>query len=99
MINLLTILKALANEHRLRIFHWLKEPEKHFTTSHSNISKDGVCVGLIETKIGLSQSTVSTYLNTLQKAGLVIAERKGQWTFYKRNDEAIKELSQQIKNL
>ena len=39
---------------------------------------------------GLSQSTVSAHLATLQRAGLVTTRRVGQWIFYKRNEETIK---------
>ena len=37
----------------------------------------------------LSQSTVSDYLATLQRAGLVEVRRIGQWTYYKRNEANI----------
>lgn len=49
-MNLLLVIKALSNEHRLKILEWLKEPAKYFTSSHCDVSTDGVCVGLIETK-------------------------------------------------
>lgn len=47
-MNVINILKALSNEKRLQIVRWLKEPDKHFSSSHCDVSKDGVCVGLIE---------------------------------------------------
>lgn len=47
-MNVINILKALSNEKRLQIIRWLKEPDKHFSSSHCDVSKDGVCVGLIE---------------------------------------------------
>ena len=49
----------------------------------------GVCVSSIQEGVGLSQSTVSDYLATLQRAGLVEARRIGQWTYYKRNEANI----------
>jgi DNA-binding transcriptional ArsR family regulator len=90
------ILKALSNETRLQMLHWLKEPSKHFAAivcgiePKIDIDKIGVCVGFIQQKSGLSQSTTSYYLSLLQDAGLVQASRKGQWTYYKRDEEAIK---------
>ena len=87
------IFKALSNKSRLQILHWLKEPEKHFPVESC---KTGVCVGSIQQKAGLTQSTVSEYLSILQRANLVIATRAGQWTYYKRNDEAIKALGVSI---
>lgn len=47
-MNRLIVLKALSNKNRLQILEWLKEPSKHFTSSHCDVSTDGVCVGLIE---------------------------------------------------
>jgi DNA-binding transcriptional ArsR family regulator len=99
MINIIPLLKALSNDKRLKILQWLKEPTKHFTSSQCDVEKDGVCVGLIEKKIGLSQSTVSQYLLLLQQAGLITTERKGQWTFCKRNEETIATLIEALKEL
>lgn len=98
-MNITTLLKALSNEKRLQILQWLKEPAKHFVSSHCCVEKDGVCVGLIEEKIGLSQSTVSQYLLLLQQAGLITMERKGQWTYCKRNEKGIREFIAKLKEL
>lgn len=91
-MNVLMILKALANEKRFQILELLKDPENHFSadTQPCNL-RDGVCVGLIERKIGLSQSTVSQYLAQLQQAGLICMERRGQWTFCKLNKTLLTE--------
>lgn len=86
-INLEEIFKALANPVRLELLHWLKEPEKHFSTQHISLEM-GVCAGQFE-RCGLSQSTVSAHLSVLTKAGLIVPARVGQWTFYKRDEEAI----------
>ncbi|TDL88644.1 ArsR family transcriptional regulator [Vibrio vulnificus] len=92
----INIIKALSNETRLEILEWLKEPEKHFDKPTAHLSKNinekgGVCVGDIQEKAGLSQSTISLYLSTLQRAGLLESERHGQWTYYRRNEKVIKE--------
>ena len=42
---------------------------------------------------GISQSTVSHYLDILQRAGLLIAERHGKWTYYRRNEDVLSELA------
>ncbi len=98
-MDIILVLKALANEKRLKILAWLKEPGKHFTSAHCDVSKEGVCVGLIEQKIGLSQSTVSQYLLQLQQAGIVIMERRGQWTYCKLNKKFSKELITELKKI
>lgn len=88
------IIKALAHPVRREILHWLKEPEKHFADQEYPLEV-GVCAGKFE-RCGLSQSTVSTHLAILQRAGLVTTKRIGQWVFYKRNDEAIAAFLQQM---
>lgn len=87
------IFKALSNKTRLQILSWLKNPEQNFPDQAVNGFDNGVCVGQIQNKAGLTQSTVSEYLSTLQRAGLVKATRLGQWTYYQRNEEAFAQLS------
>jgi ArsR family transcriptional regulator len=53
-------------------------------------------VGLIEKKVGLSQSTVSQYLMQLQQAGLITMHRKGQWTYCKLNEDVIQAFISQL---
>ncbi len=96
-MNQVDVFKALSNKTRLQIVTWLKEPETHFPVQEfGELKGAGVCVGQIQTKSGLNQSTVSEYLSLLQRAGLVTATRIGQWTYYKRNDEGINALKQFI---
>lgn len=92
------IFKALSNKTRLQILTWLKNPELYFPDYKPDCSNadGGVCVGHIQQKAGLTQSTISEYLSILQRAGLVHAKRVGQWTYYKRNEEAFGALSHLI---
>jgi DNA-binding transcriptional ArsR family regulator len=80
--------KALANPVRREILQWLKEPEVHFAQQDHPLDI-GVCAGLIDARTGLSQSTVSAHLATLQRAGLVTSRRVGQWIFFKRDEDTI----------
>lgn len=94
-MELIDVFKALSNETRLNILKWLKEPEKHFPKQGAHIPKEenfdgGVCVGDIQEKAKVSQSTVSHYLNIMQKAGLLESVRYGQWTYYRRNESFIR---------
>ncbi len=91
------ILKALAHPVRLEILSWLKQPEKHFSAQHMPLEM-GVCAGQFE-RCGLSQSTVSAHLSVLTKAGLISPHRVGQWTFYKRDEEAIASLLKSLSDL
>ncbi|AKO92553.1 MULTISPECIES: ArsR/SmtB family transcription factor [Priestia] len=97
-MNSIDIFKALSNEIRLDILTWLKDPEKHFNTSSAYVEeKGGVCVGDIQEKANLSQSTISHYLSMMQKAKLLQSERHGKWTYYRRNEETIKELEKYVR--
>lgn len=81
------------------MLQWLKEPNKHFPPQEDKrYEEEGVCVGIIQQKAGLTQSTVSEYLSILQKAGLLKSTRIGQWTYYKRDEAAFETLSHILKN-
>jgi DNA-binding transcriptional ArsR family regulator len=87
------IFKALSNKTRLQMLEWLKEPEVNFPGQKESGYAQGVCVGQLQAKANLTQSTVSEYLSILQRAGFIKATRKGQWTYYKRDEAAFERLS------
>lgn len=87
-IDIDAIHKALANPVRRQILAWLRTPADYFADQEYPLDL-GVCAGLIDQRTGLSQSTVSAHLATLQRAGLVTSKRIGQWIFFKRNEEVI----------
>lgn len=90
------LFKALSNKSRLQMLEWLKDPETNFPEQISYGYEHGVCVGQIQAKSGLTQSTVSDYLSILQRAGFIEATRVGQWTYYKRNEKAFTEFIKTI---
>ena len=95
--QILDMLKALSNDTRLEIMNWLADPEAYFTdlkVYHAKGLPDwgGVCVGSIQEKSGLSQSTVSSYLKAMQRAGLLESKRHEKWTYYRINKTAVKGL-------
>jgi DNA-binding transcriptional ArsR family regulator len=90
-------LRALANERRLQILEWLKQPRKHFRPQvDGDLVEDGVCGVLIAEKLRVSQPTASEHMKILLQAGLVRAKRIKQWTFYKRDEARIKKVKQTI---
>lgn len=100
-MDILEIFKALSNQKRLDIMHWLKKPGDYFPRQEYQIEgrEDwdiGVCVDSIQRKAGVSQSTISHYLDILQKAGLLISERRGKWTYYRRNEDMIRQMGEYI---
>lgn len=95
IVNSIDIFKALANPTRLQILGWLRTPEEYFPDQQEPFTT-GVCVGQIQKKSGLTQSAISENLAVLHRAGLVTSERKGQWIYYKRNEEMFRQLSAHI---
>ncbi|ERH50352.1 metalloregulator ArsR/SmtB family transcription factor [Pseudomonas sp. MDMC216] len=96
-MDLINVFKALSNPTRLGILKGLKDPVKNFPPQdEGDVHTVGVCVSSIQEGVGLSQSTVSDYLATLQRVGLVEVRRVGQWTYYKRNEANIRALAELI---
>ena len=95
-IDLNEALKALANPMRLAILNWLKEPRQSFPEQEVDPEVVGVCVSIIQERTGLSQSTTSLYLATLQRAQLVTSQRIGPWTYYKRHEANIQAFTQAL---
>ena len=91
--------RALSNPSRLQILAWLRQPKKHFPPQiDGDLIKDGVCGLLIARKLRISQPTASEHLKILVQAGLIRSKRIKQWTFYKRNEPAIRALKKEIQS-
>src|SRR5450432_1950527 len=96
----LRALQALANDRRLQILEWLKDPEAHFRPQiDGDLVKDGVCAVLIAEKLGISQPTLSEHMRVLCQAQLVQSKRIKQWTFYQRNEARIRQIKRSIRGL
>ena len=90
-------IQALGNERRLLILEWLKDPETHFPPQRDgDLVKDGVCGLLIARKLHVSQPAVTEHLKILSRAGFITGKRIKKWTFYKRNEKAIKNIKRAI---
>jgi len=91
------VLRALANERRLQILDWLREPRKHFREqADGDLVEDGVCGVLIAEKLGVSAPTLSEHMRVLTAAKLVRAKRVKQWTMYRRNESVIASVKRAI---
>lgn len=90
-MNISLAFSALNNPVRRQILVWLKDRSNFPPALPEHRDVEGVCVAYMQEKSGLSQSTISNYMGQLRQAGLVLSERHGQWTFYRRNEEAIGE--------
>ena len=75
MKDLLTILKALSDETRLRILKVLEHGE--------------LCVCDVVAAIDVSQPKISFHLAALKAAGLVKDRKEGKWMHYRIDDSAL----------
>jgi len=73
-------LKALADPTRIGIVNCLANAGE-------------ACVCDLTDGFGLSQPTISHHLRILREAGLIEAERRGTWSFYRLNRSAVAELA------
>jgi DNA-binding transcriptional ArsR family regulator len=78
-------LKALADEKRLQIVTKLL---------HSDL-----CVGALARHLGVSKPAVSQHLRVLRKAGLVSGEKRGYWTHYVVERQALTRLVAELNRL
>lgn len=53
------------------------------------MSERGYCVGALARKSQLSESAVSQHLRVLREAGLVIGEKRGYYTHYRLDKDAL----------
>jgi DNA-binding transcriptional ArsR family regulator len=86
--GLAQLLRALADDTRLRIFSLLTKAE--------------LCVCEIEDVLDLSQSLVSNHLAVLRRAGLVESRRDAEdarWVFYRANPAAAAALRERLRAL
>ena len=70
--NYIDLFKALANEDRLKIIQLL-------------IKNEEMCAQDVEKHFFLEQSTTSHHLNTLRRAGVTKARKKGRNVYYSIN--------------
>jgi ArsR family transcriptional regulator len=75
IMNLIKILKSLADENRLRIINLLCQKE--------------LCVCELESILNMTQSNVSRHLIKLKDAELIESEKSGQFVIYRINQEAL----------
>ena len=82
---LVNMLKALADEKRLKIVKILKSSD--------------LCVGALANRLGVSKPAVSQHLRILREAGLVKGEKRGYWTHYWVDSQALVQIASELENL
>jgi DNA-binding transcriptional ArsR family regulator len=95
----LRVIKAVASAVRLDILQYLKVPKAHFPAQvDGDLVQDGVCADFIREKLGIAAATASRHLTLLTDAGLLIATRKKGWTFYRRDEKAVRRFAKQLQS-
>jgi DNA-binding transcriptional ArsR family regulator len=85
-------IQAIADPSRRLILQALKE------RGGCSLDKPvGLCASDLEMRIKLSQPTISHHMSVLTRAGLVEAEKLGQWMWYRRNENALRNLMRSLK--
>lgn len=93
------VIKALANDSRMEILRWLKDPRANFPPQvDGDLVKDGVCGIFIAQKLGVGQPTASEHLRILVQAGLIRAKKIKQWTFYQRDERRIAQVKREFRD-
>jgi ArsR family transcriptional regulator len=82
MNHILTVLKSLSDETRLRIINLLYEKE--------------LCVCDIMEVLQIPQTKASRHLSYLKNAGLVTDRKQGQWVYYSLTPEGKMKLIQSL---
>lgn len=95
-VPLIRVLEVLANEQRMDILRKLKSPSSFPPQDEGDPLMDGVCVSSIQAGQKLAFSTTSKYLTDLASVGLVTVKRSGKWSYYRRNEQAIKLLAKRL---
>ena len=93
--DLVLVFKALGDPTRLKILELLKARGKTCCELVAREEK-GLCACDVERAVGLSQAAVSHHMDLLRRSGLVEAEKRGRWIFYRRNEAALTGLAEAI---
>jgi len=94
---LLERLKAVASPIRLSILADLKAPTRNYPPQvDGDPLVDGICADFIRERLGIAAATASRHLTLLVDAGLLVPTRKKGWTFYRRDEEALRRLADDL---
>jgi ArsR family transcriptional regulator len=95
-IQLAEVLEAIADPVRLDMLRVLKEGHEKCKDIEGY---QGIHVSDIAKEMHLPQPTVSKHLAKLRSVGLVKVVRQAQWMYYRRDEEVIARVKEQITSL
>lgn len=95
-MELSKICDALGNETRFQIVKAMKDKTVGTCCDKIEYFEDGISVADVVGITGLAQSTVSQHLAVLEKAGIIIREKRSQWTCFFLNTCLLEEFCQTL---
>jgi ArsR family transcriptional regulator len=97
--RLVALGRALSDPIRVRMLSMMADGRGCCDLSGSGVpageGDEGICVCEFEDYFGMGQSKVSYHVRKLKEAGLIREEKRGKWSFYSLNQEALRELLQE----
>jgi ArsR family transcriptional regulator, arsenate/arsenite/antimonite-responsive transcriptional repressor len=81
-MDLVKCFKTLGDSNRLRIIEILLRSD--------------LCVGALARLLGLSEPALSQHLKLLREAGLVKGEKRGYWTHYSVEKDALRQIAKEL---
>ncbi|MEU0944275.1 winged helix-turn-helix domain-containing protein [Streptomyces canus] len=88
------MLRTPANQTRLDILEWLKDPAAHFPSRrHGDPARDGVTARAVAVRLGVPRSVAERHLGLLVDIGLLRTRRIRWRTYYRRDEMRIAEVA------
>ena len=87
------ICNAMGNETRFQIVKALKDKSIGTCCDKIQYFENGISVADVVSSTGLAQSTVSQHLAVLEQAGIIIREKRSQWTCFFLNKTLLAEFA------
>lgn len=95
-MELSKICNALGNETRFQIVKDMKDCAIGTCCDKIQYFEGGVSVADVVTTTGLAQSTVSQHLAVLEQAGIILKEKRGQWTCFFLNKALLEDFTKEL---
>lgn len=91
-------LKALADPTRRKMVELLRS-KGGCSCDLVSAADPGLCVCDLQTKLGLTQPTITHHVQTLRGAGLISTRKIGRWLYCRRNEKALDRLGAWLRML
>ncbi len=91
-------LKALADPTRRKMVELLRS-KGGCSCDLVSAADPGLCVCDLETKLRLTQPTITHHVQILRAAGLISTRKIGRWLYCRRNEESLDRLGDWLRKL